>query len=452
MDRCSHENNIAEIMESIREYFWTYHKHTIPVDRIVSYLSVDHHHADNLSFKNHGHGCNKFLVQLSNAINRGLTDLSAPPYYHCNTTTLSRAPGLATNVEEVESELRDWHPVFNEDGQGNAVDEYGRPEPMDYVVDEEQYAFETRSSYTQYLRNLPCESIHGSDTMQTGVAKKDVDILMREASVKRAYTLYTDQDKLPQNSCISTFTRLKDEPSSMRILIASSRSVKKNGRPPVLEQLMERLLQRFEGLKVSKSTVYDFVRTQCNLSLNPVSACRQEQRGPRFRSVLTEFACNSHGAQNTSADNHHFGTISASGLINCSLRLLRPPAKKRKRGGCGGLISTGTVTGHYLSFLKATVDEMDRYPHMKGHYLVMDNAPIHTSNDIAKYITSRGYRHPYLPSYSPELNPIEQFWSVVKSNVKRSWFLEKEALTTRTTRAADSLKPSDYNDFVLAFA
>lgn len=39
-------------MESIREYFWTYYKHAIPVDRIVSYLSVDHHHADNLSFKN----------------------------------------------------------------------------------------------------------------------------------------------------------------------------------------------------------------------------------------------------------------------------------------------------------------------------------------------------------------------------------------------------------------
>ncbi|KAL1928795.1 hypothetical protein VTP01DRAFT_2581 [Rhizomucor pusillus] len=77
------------------------------------------------------------------------------------------------------------------------------------------------------------------------------------------------------------------------------------------------------------------------------------------------------------------------------------------------------------------MDEMDRYPHMKDHYLVMDNALIHTSNGIAKYITSRGYQYTYLPSYSPELNPIEQFWSVVKSKVKRSRFLEKETLTTR---------------------
>ncbi|KAG1041036.1 hypothetical protein G6F43_012180 [Rhizopus delemar] len=59
---------------------------------------------------------------------------------------------------------------------------------------------------------------------------------------------------------------------------------------------------------------------------------------------------------------------------------------------------------------------MDRYPEMKGHYLVMDNAPIHSSTDIGKYINSRGYRYVYLPPYSPELNPIEQFWSVVKTD------------------------------------
>ncbi|KAL1925846.1 hypothetical protein VTP01DRAFT_8097 [Rhizomucor pusillus] len=83
------------------------------------------------------------------------------------------------------------------------------------------------------------------------------------------------------------------------------------------------------------------------------------------------------------------------------------------------------------SFLKATMDEMDKYPHMKGHYLVMDKAPIHKSEDIQKYIKSRKYRYAYLPSYSPELKPIEQFWSVVKSRVKRNRLLERETLMTR---------------------
>lgn len=69
------------------------------------------------------------------------------------------------------------------------------------------------------------------------------------------------------------------------------------------------------------------------------------------------------------------------------------------------------------------MDEMDQYPYMKGHYLVMDNTLIHTQEDIAKYIEPRGYRYAYLPPCSPGLDPIEQLWSVVKSKVKRNRFL-----------------------------
>ncbi|KAG1168733.1 hypothetical protein G6F70_008929 [Rhizopus microsporus] len=78
--------------------------------------------------------------------------------------------------------------IFYEDGHGNAVDEYGRPEPMDYIIDEERYALETVSSHTQYLHNQPQENNFDVDSM----AKDEVDVCMS----KRAYTLYTDQDKV----------------------------------------------------------------------------------------------------------------------------------------------------------------------------------------------------------------------------------------------------------------
>lgn len=39
----------------------------------------------------------------------------------------------------------------------------------------------------------------------------------------------------------------------------------------------------------------------------------------------------------------------------------------------------GTVTGHYLVFLEKTMDEIDYLPEMKGHYIVVDNAFIHTA-------------------------------------------------------------------------
>lgn len=142
------------------------------------------------------------------------------------------------------------------------------------------------------------------------------------------------------------------------------------------------------------------------------------------------------------------GAISASGLIQCNLRLPQALTRKRKRTNASEAIYRGTVTGHYLSFLKATMDEMDKFDNVKGHYLVMDNAPIHKAETISRYIGSRGYRCAYLPSYSLKLNLIEQFWSVVKSKVKCNRFLDSEMLMTRISEALNSLKLSDLEGFV----
>lgn len=68
---------------------------------------------------------------------------------------------------------------------------------------------------------------------------------------------------------------------------------------------------------------------------------------------------------------------------------------------------------------------MDKFPEMKGQYLIMDNAPIHTGNIAGEIIEKRGYKFIYLPPYSPELNPIEQFWFVVKSSAKREFMLKR---------------------------
>lgn len=55
---------------------------------------------------------------------------------------------------------------------------------------------------------------------------------------------------------------------------------------------------------------------------------------------------------------------------------------------------------------------------MKGYFIVMDNAPIHAPDMIDPVIEKRGCTPVYLPPYSPELNPIEQFWAIIKGKVK----------------------------------
>lgn len=101
----------------------------------------------------------------------------------------------------------------------------------------------------------------------------------------------------------------------------------------------------------------------------------------------------------------------------------------------------GTTTGHYLNFIRETFDIMGKYPEMKGFYLIMDDAPVHSSNEVNQMIERRnkGYKCVYSPPYSPELNPIEQFRAIVKHKVKRKQLMESEMLAQRIVEACNNV-------------
>ncbi|KAL4206078.1 hypothetical protein AB4K20DRAFT_1999988 [Rhizopus microsporus] len=195
--------------------------------------------------------------------------------------------------------------IFYEDGHGNAVDEYGRPEPMDYIIDEERYALETVSSHTQYLHNQPQENNFDVDSMADEDAKDDPDVCMKEASSKRTYTLYTDQDKVRFFKLVSekvmsasaaakqlgihvrTAQRwaqmYKTDPDSIFI------KHKKTGSPRILRDEHKQVILEYidENPSVILDTVYNFVRTECNLSLKkaqfqPVDRNSEEKIQERF--------------------------------------------------------------------------------------------------------------------------------------------------------------------------
>jgi transposase len=49
----------------------------------------------------------------------------------------------------------------------------------------------------------------------------------------------------------------------------------------------------------------------------------------------------------------------------------------------------------------------------------MDNASFHKSERTRLLIEKRGARLLYLPPYSPDLNPIENYWALLKLYVRK---------------------------------
>lgn len=54
-----------------------------------------------------------------------------------------------------------------------------------------------------------------------------------------------------------------------------------------------------------------------------------------------------------------------------------------------------------------------------GQILIMDNVNFHKIESIIEKIESAGIRVVFLPQYSPELNPIENMWSKLKTYLKK---------------------------------
>lgn len=56
----------------------------------------------------------------------------------------------------------------------------------------------------------------------------------------------------------------------------------------------------------------------------------------------------------------------------------------------------------------------------------MDNASFHHSDKIKEMCSEAAVKLLYLPPYSPEPNPIEEFFSELKSYIKRNWKLYED--------------------------
>ena len=85
-----------------------------------------------------------------------------------------------------------------------------------------------------------------------------------------------------------------------------------------------------------------------------------------------------------------------------------------------------------------------------GDIVVMDNLPSHKGPAVQAAIETAGARLLYLPSYSPDFNPIEMAFSKLKALLRKAAERTVEGLWSAIGRLVDAISPTDAANFFAA--
>lgn len=118
--------------------------------------------------------------------------------------------------------------------------------------------------------------------------------------------------------------------------------------------------------------------------------------------------------------NKNWKTLSILGAIRCGAK----PRLMTHRGSVDGPTFRRFVRKCLVPFLR------------RGDLVVMDNLNMHKSLATRRLIEAAGATPMYLPTYSPELNPIELLWAHLKRALRRLALDDQDSLRSavRTLR------------------
>jgi transposase len=107
-----------------------------------------------------------------------------------------------------------------------------------------------------------------------------------------------------------------------------------------------------------------------------------------------------------------------------------------------------TVEGSTTSVVfEAYVEQVLAPTLRKGQVVVMDNLSAHKGKRVRELIEERGCELIYLPSYSPDLNPIEEAFSKIKGLVRKAEARTREALVEAIGLALSAVSSRDARGF-----
>jgi transposase len=111
---------------------------------------------------------------------------------------------------------------------------------------------------------------------------------------------------------------------------------------------------------------------------------------------------------------------------------------------CTGIVAPMVLRGAMnTDALRAWVQDVLAPQLRPGDIVVWDNVGFHTDPEVALALADRGARLEFLPPYSPDLNPIEEAWSKMKSILRVAKARAFDALVHALDSALGAISPAD---------
>ncbi|KAI8384130.1 hypothetical protein BD560DRAFT_364333 [Blakeslea trispora] len=219
---------------------------------------------------------------------------------------------------------------FQEDGKGSVFDEYGN-EPVEMEVDNEQFPLEDVTNYDTYMDLKPPERLEKMKIVKA-------EIVADQGHSQRKYTRYSDEKKerffhlvyvkgytvpeaakeldVPKRTAHYWFKKEEDAAQKRieqpELAQEEEKEKKKVGRPKILNEehkgfllqkysedpratvneAMESLASQFEGLKIAKTAVHDFMVNDCALTIKKAHFEPKERNSPRSIEARFQWATN----------------------------------------------------------------------------------------------------------------------------------------------------------------
>ena len=110
-------------------------------------------------------------------------------------------------------------------------------------------------------------------------------------------------------------------------------------------------------------------------------------------------------------------------------------------GGMGAALSIEGATDSEL--FEAYVEEFLAPTLTAGQVVVLDKLGAHRTERVRELVEERGADLLFLPSYSPDLNPIEEAFSKIKNLVRKAAARTREALDEAISEAMSAITLED---------